>query len=77
MTDEDDGQNYSASSSGTGDSEESDDEDDDEEQPLKPGKILARKTMKPAEWREMCKDMKTDQVCMACVFCRKQIQAWR
>lgn len=61
--DEDEADKYSVSSSGTGDSEESDDDDDEEEeQPLRPAKILARKTLKPSEWRELCKDMNTDQV---------------
>lgn len=44
------------------DESESEEEEDEEEKPLKPAKILARKTLKPAEWREMCKDMSTDQV---------------
>ena len=59
---EDEADKYS-SSSGSGDSDESDDDDDDDEQPLNPNKILARKTLKPSEWRELCKDMNTDQVC--------------
>lgn len=64
MTDPDDDEADKYSTSSSGDSEESDDDDDDEdEQPLKPAKILYRKTLKPSEWRQMCKDMNTDQVC--------------
>lgn len=55
--------NYVNSSSEQDDDDsESEEEEDEEEKPLKPAKILARKTLKPAEWREMCKDMSTDQV---------------
>ncbi len=62
---EDDADNYSDNSNGGGGGSESEsddgEDDDDDEQPLKPDKILARKTLKPPEWREMCKDMNTDQ----------------
>lgn len=63
--DDDDGDNYSdeGGESGSGSESESESESEvDDEQPLNPAKILARKTLKPAEWRELCRGMNTDQV---------------
>lgn len=66
---EDEGEVYVASGGeadeeGEGNEEaEGESSDDNQQMPLKVNKILSRKSLNPAEWRDFCKDMNTDQVC--------------
>lgn len=49
------------------------DGDDDDQPPLRIQKILARKSLKPWEWKELCKDMNTDQVTAGSVWHQEEL----
>lgn len=65
------GRATSVASISSSESEEEDDDDDDEEEekePLRAEKIVARNKLLPSEWREVCKDMNTAEVCVSSLF---------
>lgn len=52
-------------SSSESEEEDEDDEEEEEKEPLRADKIVARKKLLPSEWRELCKDMNTAEVCVS------------